>query len=164
MINNQKRNLTDRQNRVGWFRQRNSNSNGYVGTCNQEYESFVKLDMHISCSCIFGLIWTAFFYKNKGFSSFKHTVIKILWPYLVFSIFATITDALLTYENSGSITSARKMILIDGYKTIVLYGIHALWYLGSYVIAVWIYLKIKGLLIRRRIVLEVIFIFGGNII
>ena len=105
-----------------------------------------------------------FAYKNKGLNSFKHTVNKILWPYLIFSVFAMITDALLSFVDSGSFSASLKMVLIDGYKTIILYGIHALWYLGSYIIAVWIYLKIKDFSIKARAFCEIIFILAGIIL
>lgn len=102
-----------------------------------------------------------FAYKNKGLNSFRHTAYKILWPYLIFSIFATITDAALTFADSGNFFSTCKIVFIDGYKTIILYGVHALWYLGSYIISVWIYLKIKDFLLRVRVALEIFFILVG---
>lgn len=96
--------------------------------------------------------------------SFKHTANKILWPYLIFSIFATLTDSVLAFNDSSNIKSVCKIVLVDGYKTVILYGIHALWYLGSYVIAVWIYLKIKNFSKKARGCLEVIFILTGIVL
>ena len=102
-----------------------------------------------------------FAHRNKKISSFKYTVIKILWPYLIFSICATFTDALLTYIDSNSFYYSCKMVLLDAYKTVILYGIHALWYLGSYIIAVWVYLKLKDFPLKVRASFEVGFIIAG---
>ncbi|MGO5281370.1 acyltransferase family protein [Bilifractor sp. LCP21S3_A5] len=102
-----------------------------------------------------------FAYRNKKISSFRYTVNKILWPYLIFSICATFTDALLTYIDSDSFYYSCKMVLLDAYKTVILYGIHALWYLGSYIIAVWVYLKLKDFPLKVRASFEIGFIIAG---
>ncbi len=76
--------------------------------------------------------------QNKTIKSFDRTVHKLIKPYLIFSVFALLMNAL-----TGSLTSVnvRKNAVIDIYKTISLYGIHAIWYLPSYAIATYIVLK-----------------------
>ena len=76
---------------------------------------------------------------SKKLSGCKKTIRKTVIPYLTFSLFAMITDGILNYRMGYAV----RVIIVDLYKTITLYGIHALWYLGSYMIAVCVFLIVN---------------------
>lgn len=93
------------------------------------------------------------FAKNsKSLDTFKLTARKMMKPYIWFSIFAIIINIMLrlNYTNPGI------YIFNDVYKSVTLYGIHALWYLPSYASATFFVLKAKNRL--RRCIMSLIFI------
>lgn len=91
------------------------------------------------------LILTGYLFEGqkKTDMSFRNTENKIIKPYVIFSIFAVILDSLVIYWQTGSAISVIKRMVLEVYKTVIFYGIHALWYLSSYIIAVFIFLKLK---------------------
>ena len=110
------------------------------------------------------LVITGFLFsaQNKQKSSFKKIFKKILRPYCVFSVVSVITDCGWSYYNGGG-AAAAKSILIDCYKVISFYGIHALWYLSSYLIATGIYLYFVKNLNGLKLSLFIIISFGMGI-
>ena len=84
--------------------------------------------------------------KNKESSSFSPTFRKIGWPYLWFSVLAICINAIFAFVFKGTIIES---VVIDVYKTVSLYGIMAIWYLPSYLIATYIILKEKNKATRR---------------
>ena len=99
---------------------------------------------------------------KKQTSSFKKTFEKIIRPYWVFSLISIVTDVGCSYYSGGG-TAAVNSFLIDCYKVISCYGIHALWYLSSYLIAMWIYLYLLKDLKSLRLLSFVIVSFGMGI-
>lgn len=99
---------------------------------------------------------------KKTLSTYKRTRNKIIWPYLIFSIFALLTDAVLNYLENNNIESVVHITEIDTYKTLALYGIHALWYLSSYLIAVLIFLYLTLKLSKnQKIFVCIVFLILG---
>ena len=84
--------------------------------------------------------------KEKRISSFVSTLKKVGWPYIWFSLFAIVIDAVYAFVFKGSVTES---FIIDVYKTVSLYGIMAIWYLPSYAIATYIILKEQNKRTRR---------------
>lgn len=84
--------------------------------------------------------------KEKRISSFVSTLKKVGWPYIWFSLFAIVIDAVYAFVFKGSVIES---IIIDVYKTVSLYGIMAIWYLPSYAIATYIILKERNKATRR---------------
>lgn len=109
------------------------------------------------------LVLTGYLYeaKNKQFLDCKNIFNKIIRPFLIFSIISIFTDCIYSLVSYQNATNMLKMALIDVYKTVTLYGIHALWYLPAYVIASLIYFKLKQQ--KHREVVYVIFVLVGAI-
>lgn len=92
------------------------------------------------------LVITGYLYgkKNKVHFGSKESIIKLAKPYLVFSIISCCTDFAYEYLSSKSISGAVKIAGIDIYKTLFLYGIHALWYLPAYVLSAKLFFVVKN--------------------
>lgn len=92
------------------------------------------------------LVITGYLYgiKNRMHFGSKKSIIKLAKPYLVFSLISCCTDFAYEYLSSKSISGAVKIAGIDIYKTLFLYGIHALWYLPAYVLSAKQFFVVKN--------------------
>ena len=77
-------------------------------------------------------------------TSFYNQPIKLAKPYLIFSVISCCTDFTYEYLSSKSISGAVKIAGIDIYKTLFLYGIHALWYLPAYVLSAKLFFVVRN--------------------
>lgn len=93
--------------------------------------------------------------KEKRISSFASTLKKVEWPYIWFSLFAIVIDAVYSFIFKGAVIES---IIIDVYKTVSLYGIMDIWYLPSYAIATYMILKAQNKRTRRIVSLAFIWI------
>lgn len=91
------------------------------------------------------LVITGYLYgiKSKKNYDIVRIAAKFAKPYLVFSIISCCTDFAYEFLVSKSILGSFRIVAIDAYKTLSLYGIHALWYLPAYVIASKLFFYIK---------------------
>lgn len=116
----------------------------------QEYVSFLNTWVQTFHVSIFLLVSGYLFQEhNKKSDTYVLTAKRMIKTYVFFSIIAIILNS---FFNAFDL----KSILIDIYKTITLYGIHALWYLPSYTLAVFVVLRIKSG--RTRCLLSILFI------
>lgn len=92
------------------------------------------------------LVITGYLYgiKNKVHFESKKSIIKLAKPYLVFSLISCCTDFIYEYLSAKSISGAVKIAGVDIYKTLFLYGIHALWYLPAYVLSAKLFFAVKN--------------------
>ena len=91
------------------------------------------------------LVITGYLYgiNNKQNYGAKKSAMKLIKPYLVFSMISYCTDFIYGYLSLKSVHSAFRIVGIDIYKTLTLYGVHALWYLPAYVISSKLFFSIK---------------------
>ncbi len=115
---------------------------GHVETVNNGFCSWVTM-FHIQLF----LIVSGYLYAHKSTSldELKTKIYKTGVIYLRFSIIALIANMIWNYTHGSSVI---KYFVFDSYKTVTLYGIFALWYLPSYIIASLLFLyivkKMKG--------------------
>lgn len=104
------------------------------------------------------LLISGFLYaeNKKTIDLFDKTLKKLIRPYILFSILAILINVFVAILLNSAII---KGIFVDIYKTVTLYGIHALWYLPSYALATYVMLK-AGTRRKRKIIAGVCIIWS----
>ena len=105
------------------------------------------------------LVITGYLYgvNNKQNYDTRKNAMKLVKLYLVFSMISYCTDFAYEYLSLKSVHSAFRIVGIDIYKTVALYGVHALWYLPAYVLSSKLFFSIKNR-INYLIVLLMVFV------
>jgi len=102
------------------------------------------------------LLVTGYLYslKNKQKTTLQKAIRRYIKPYVCFSLIAFCVDVIATYINNESLL---RIFVLDAYKTLSVYGIHAIWYLPSYSISSYLVLQLQSQ--KQRLIICVIGIF-----
>ena len=127
-----------------------------MGTC-AGHISFISLCNLISRATIFSCIRDAICHKRASGGG-KSLFLKLIKPYLTFSIIAIVAYLIRDYLMGGNYLDN---LVLNVYKTITGYGIHALWFIPSYFIACTVYKCIMPRPIWVIILWMLVFVFVG---
>lgn len=106
------------------------------------------------------LVITGYLYgiNNKQNYDTRKNAMKLITPFLVFSMVSYCTDFAYEYLSLKSVYGAFRIVGIDIYKTVALYGVHALWYLPAYVLSSKLFFSIKN---RINYLIVLLMVFAG---